>query len=164
MRIAMLIVCSLPAPAGSDEDERSVPPAPGVHPQLLDRAGPAKAGATAPVMCAVLRALRTARLHHLLTIHKDEQWSCFLDTQSTANHRHHHPQRWVEVTTAITSFLYLACTSSPGTLCSFLHQETHLIYLPKRWHGTGCVCTSEKWQEALIHQKMESLRAQVISY
>lgn len=73
MRIAMLIVCSLPTPAGSDEDERSVPPALGVHPQLLGGAGPAKAGATAPVMCAVLRALRTARLHHLLTIHKDEQ-------------------------------------------------------------------------------------------
>lgn len=69
----MLIVCSLPAPAVSEEDERRVPPAPGVHSQLHGSAGPAEAGATAPVVCAMLRTLRAARLHRLLTIHEDEQ-------------------------------------------------------------------------------------------
>lgn len=123
--------CSLLCPAGSAEDERRVSPAPGVHCERRCGAGggSAETGTASPLMRAMLWTFRAARLHCLLTIHKDEQRPCLFGTQSPAHYRYHHPQRWVKLTTVITSLSCLLTLILQALL--FLTPKAHLLCLPK---------------------------------
>lgn len=135
IRIIMLII-SVPllGPAGSAEDERRVSPALGVHCKHQCGKGSAETGTTPSLMRAMLRAFRAAHLHHLLTIHKDEQRPCLFGTQSPAHHRYHHPQRWVKLTTAITSFILLAHLRFARCALPHTKKLFHFIY-PKEGRG-----------------------------
>ena len=126
-----MLITSVPllGPAGSTEDERCVSPALGVHCERWCRAGEgsAETGTAAPLMRAMLRAFRAARLHHLFTIHKDEQQPCLFGTQSPAHYRYHHPQRWVKLTTVITSFILLAHRHFASCAPSYTKKLIHFI-------------------------------------